>query len=299
MIRQAQHPGPAAADNLELIATTGQPVQVILKGGIPLSESVARVMADTDSGWLEFEHAEVQSLTFVAPAAAPTPNTVAWYSSPHRFKAGTQIKRMGMIVGKSGDTSFLHGHGIWSETDGPVCMGHVLADETVLTTDTKATGFSLGDARFHRLPDAQTNFELFRPQPINVDATPLNLSPSNATDGSKLLEEKPYALLRVAPNIDLSEALAQARERLGWSKLRAYGLGSLIDAHFTDAPKLECFETEFLIEKAVSNTSDNTPSEIEISIVGRDCQDPRRGRLAVGKNPILITAEIILQRVDN
>lgn len=158
-------------------------------------------------------------------------------------------------------------------------MGHILAPRTVLAAPTVARGIGLTGARFERRPDPETNFTLFRPSGDELSA-----------------EDAGYALVRLAPNQDFAGALDTARARLGWERARVHGLGSLIGATFDDGSVLDSLPTEFLILDAKASAEDRSGPGPEIAILGIEGGDIREGILMRDENPVLITAELLLER---
>lgn len=280
-MRAVTHPGPAAEERLEILPGAGRPVSLTLGAGLPLEDAVAEAMAaeGLDGAWLEIEDAPVSALDYVIPAPSPDADHVAWYSDIHSFGGPGRIRRLGMMVGRDGEASFLHGHGLWAPAGGEAAMGHILAPRTMLAAPSVARGIGLTGARFERRPDPETNFTLFRPSGAPRDG-----------------ETADHALLRLAPNQDFAGALDAACDRLGWQRARVHGLGSLIGAAFKDGSVLDSLPTEFLILNAEAQADDTTPRAPEIVIVGIDGTDIRTGTLRRGENAVLITAELLLER---
>ena len=278
MIRKVDHPGPVCAERVDLVRTKGRKLEVMLKPDIPLEDAVAQALSDQaiDSAWLEIADARVSALAYVIPAHAPGKEQVAWYSDVHSFGAG-RIDQMGMIVGTYNGASFLHGHGIWAPESAQQAMGHILAPQTILAESVLARGIGLCGACFDRRLDTETRFELF------------HIDPSGATGGD-------FAALRLRPNQDFTMALDQACSTLAWPGARVHGLGSLIGATFEDGRVLESLPTEFLVTDAVAGIGGATP---EILIVGVDGSDNiLSGCLSRGENAVLVTAELVLERLN-
>lgn len=273
-MRSVVHPGPAEAPRICCAAADGAPIEGVLAAGIPLEDAVAKMCSAWDSAWLEIEAADVCELAYVIPAHAPDESHVAWYSQTYGFGAG-RIDRLGMIVGRHKGASFLHGHGLWTPQGGAQAMGHILAPRTVLAAPVRARGIGLRGAGFDRRPDPETNFDLFEVA-------------GRLGDGS-------YAAVRLKPNQDFIIALSAACRSLGWSAAQVHGIGSLIGARFEDGRELESLPTEFLIRTARAKVDG---SEADIEIVGTDGGAGLSGRLAAGHNAVLITAELVLRRLD-
>ena len=279
MIASVTHPGPPNAARLELVPCAGGPVALTLRAGRPLEDAMAEAMAEAglDSAWLEVADAPVSRLAYVIPAVAPDDDHVAWYSDILGVGGPGRIDRLGMAVGTHEGRSFLHGHGLWRPEGGRQAMGHILAPRTELARDTVATGIGVTGARFDRGPDTETNFELF------------HATGDPAGDARN-------ALLRIAPNQDFAGALDAACARLGWGTARVHGLGSLIDARFEDGAVLGSLPSEFLLLHAEARADAADRNGPEIAIVGIDGARVLQGPITRGDNPVLITAELVLER---
>ena len=127
-----------------------------------------------------------------------------------------------------------------------------------------------------RRHDTETNFNLFQ-----VDQT-------NDAGGG-------FAALRLLPNQDLSDGIDRACKTLGWKSASVQGLGSVNTAQFDDGRWLDSLPTEFLILDATAGDGARGP---EIVIVGKDETEILTGRLSRGKNMVLVTAELVLSRLD-
>jgi predicted DNA-binding protein with PD1-like motif len=275
------HPGPVRYTRVDLASCDGRAIEVILATGIPLEDAVADALKPLglDSAWLEISNADVENLTYVIPAVAPDDTHIAWYSDKHEFAKG-QINHLGMIVGRHGDASFLHGHGTWTPQNGPQAMGHILAQQTYLAAPVTAHGIGLVGARFDRRADEETNFDLF-----HVD----QLGPVNGK----------YAALRLLPNQDFATGLDEACAALGWPAARVHGIGSVNTARFENGQVLNSLPTEFLITDAIAgNGGSHAKSGPEIVIVGTDGTKILSGRLSRGENAVLVTAEVVLSRLN-
>ena len=278
MIRKVDHPGPVCAERIDLVRSRGRKLEVMLEPDITLEDAVAQALSDQaiDSAWLEIADASVSRLEYVIPAHAPDKEQVAWYSDTHSFGAG-RIDRMGMVVGTYDGASFLHGHGIWAPENAQLAMGHVLAPQTSLAEPVVARGIGLSGACLNRRLDMDTRFELF------------HIDQSGATGGE-------FAALRLRPNQDFTIALDQACNMLAWSAARVHGLGSLIGATFENGRVLDSLPTEFLVTDAVAGIGGSTPEILIVGVEGAD--DILSGRLSRGENAVLVTAELILERLN-
>ena len=293
MIRNVDHPGPVCAERMDLVRCEGRNIEVTLKPGIALEDAVALALSDMaiDSAWLEIADARVSHLTYVIPAHAPDREQVAWYSDVQSFEAG-RIDSMGMIVGTYYEASFLHGHGTWTPDKAQQAMGHILAPQTILAEPVLARGFGLCGACFDRRLDSETCFELFHVDEKNNDHDDRNhmeVDQAAATTGE-------FAALRLRPNQDFSIALDQACVKLNWRSARVHGLGSLNGATFDDGRELASLPTEFLVTDAVAGTGGVKPQIIIVGVKGAEAI--LTGRLSRGENAVLVTAELVLERLS-
>jgi hypothetical protein len=281
MMHTVIHPGPVRDTRMDLAPCNGRTIEVTLAAGIPLEDAVAQALAplELDSAWLEVVDADVEKLSYVIPAEAPDDAHVAWYSDKRDFAKG-RIDHLGMIVGRHGEASFLHGHGKWTPCGRAMAMGHILAPQTYLAAPATARGIGLVGGRFDRRADEETNFDLF-----HVDQV--------GDSGSE------YAALRLLPNQDFATGLDDACAALGWSAARVHGIGSVNTARFENGQVLDSLPTEFLITDAIAGSGGpDVKSGPEIVIVGKDCTKILSGCLSRGENAVLVTAEVVLSRLD-
>ena len=274
-MRRVRHPGAVAWPRIDIAPSDGRRIEVTLAPGLPLEEAVAQATQAFTSAWLEIENAPVTTLDYVIPALSPDDAHVAWYSRVHAFGGPGVIDCLGMIVGRHQGKSFLHGHGLWTPRGGAQAMGHILAPRTVLAEPVTARGIGLTGVCFDRLHDPETNFDLFQ------------VGGGGSTGA--------FAALRLRPNQDFATALDAACAELGWPAARVQGLGSLIGATFENGAVLDCLPTEFLILDATVGTGGPEP---QIAIVGIDGGTILSGPLVRGANPVLVTAELVLSRLD-
>ncbi|WP_050763457.1 hypothetical protein [Roseibium sp. TrichSKD4] len=269
-----QHKGPADSERQQLVKCHGEPLELQLAANQPLAEAVAGAMEHSgfETAWLEIADVPVEKLSYVIPAESPDDDHVAWYSDIKSFDTG-RIKRLGMVVGKHQSATFIHGHGAWHALEGETKFGHVLAGETFLATDVRAKGIGIRGAVFDRSHDAETKFDLFKIREI-------------ATSGGD------HALLRLKPNVELVKGVEQALQQLGWQRAKVSGLGSLAGAVFEDGSRMTSFATEFLITDYLAGEG----AAPEIMIVGETDGDIITGNLTADQNPILVTAELVLNR---
>ena len=277
MIARIRHPGPVAAERVHVARSRAEPLSLRLAAGVPLDQAVAAAFAQAghDGGYLTLSDAAVERLAYVIPAASTDGAHAAWYSAPRSLGGPGRIEAAGVVVGRHAGAPFLHCHGLWRAEGGPPVMGHLLADGTRLARAATVAARAFPDARFERLPDAETNFELFTPRQTSA-----------APEGAALL-------VRIAPNEDLCEALVRVCREHGIERGRIHGIGSVIGARFADGTELRSYATELLIREGRLDLAADPPCRLDIAIVGMDGAH-REGRLVPGRNPVCVTAEIVV-----
>ncbi len=270
-----KHPGPDRATRSDLVPCSGHEIEVTLTSGRSLEQSVEQALAPlgVDGAWLECIDAPVNALSYVGPDIDSKRERAAWYSAPRRFRQG-RIERIGMMIGQNDGAFFLHGHGLWGPTEGPIEAGHILSGETWLSKPVVAKGVAITGAMFDRRPDTETKFDLFHA----VKTTQC---------------QGDFAALRLMPNQDVTAAIEEACKSMGWDSAQVYGLGSLNGVTLEGGASLLPQPTEFLITTAAAGRSALPP---EIIIIGLEGTPILKGRLVRGENAVLITAELILRR---
>jgi len=274
-----QQPGPAGA---AYISATSRLIELDfdIPAGVSLHKSLGQKIKSfgLTGAYFRIVNAGMSQLEYVIPAHSPDDDHVAWYSETYTPEMPGRIEDAGVNCGSSSEQAFYHIHGLWSDANGETAMGHLLPEASVVSSKVRVTGFGLKDARFNRIFDQQTGFDLFVPEQINA-------VPSTAQ----------AILLRISPNTEISEPLIECCQKAGWSRASVHGVGSIIGAHFADGRVMKSFATEFLITKGEVDLNGTTPiCNLEIAIVGLDGA-PMQGLLKPKSNPVLVTSEIILK----
>lgn len=266
------HPGPITHPRLEALPARAHPLTLRLRAGRPIFAAATEALAAAGftAGYLRLDGAVLAPAVHVIPAPAPGDGRVAWFSAP-RHLARARIGAGGLHVGTEDGTPFCHCHGVWSGGDAPPVMGHLLGDESLLAKDAVVTGWGLSGAAFRREHDPETRFSIFAPVPV----------PAPSIAGGQ-----PALLCRLRPNEDLAWAIGS----LGLPQARIEGIGSLIGARFLIEQPVPGDAAEFLIE-AGEIAADGL--RLQVAATGMDGR-LRRGLLAPARNPVCVTAELLL-----
>ncbi|MEE9429164.1 MAG: hypothetical protein V3V25_13560 [Paracoccaceae bacterium] len=273
-----QQPGPVGAPFTAAVTRLVE-LDIELPAGVSLHDSLAQVIKTRDlaGAYFRIAKAGMSRLEYVIPALSLDDQHVAWYSKTYRPEMPGRIEDAGINCGSLADKAFYHCHGSWRDANGETAMGHLLPEASVLSAPVRVTGFGFKDARFNRVSDPQTGFDLFVPEQIKT-------APSNAH----------AILLRITPNIEISQPLIKACQNAGWARASVHGIGSLIGAKFADGRIMNSFATEVLVTKGTVDLAGDAPDvTMDISLVGLDGKF-MHGQLAPTENPVLITFESIL-----
>jgi hypothetical protein len=283
--------------------------RVVLDGlptGQPLIEALSQALAAhgvTHSAVLrlpEPSDLQLEPFAYVLPALSRDPAHAVYFSERHQAPGRVQVLAGAITVGRRGASPWLHGHLDWVELDpegaatGRRGCGHVLPNEAIVVrSDQAIEAWALEGAVFEVVPDEFTRFSLFNPQPAAAGTAAMVNDGDDAT--------RPALAIRVPPNIDLCLALeAACRERGIHSATLRGGVGSTVGAVFDDGPDgvrtVEPFVTETLVNqgRVVSDAATgDLRAEIDVTLIdylgGR-----HHGRLARGRNPVLVTFELVL-----
>jgi predicted DNA-binding protein with PD1-like motif len=273
-----QQPGPDGAPYMAV------PTQLVnldfeLPAGASLHASLAQALKARGlwGGYFRIADMAMSQVSYVIPALPCDEAHVAWYSTVHTPKMPGQIVDAGILCGFHNDAAFFHCHGRLSDAAGTPAMGHLLPEACVLLQPARVIGHGFCDARFTRNFDPQTGFELFSPKAV--------------TPASSDAEAQ---LIKIAPNTQISAALIECCRNAGWERAFVQGIGSIIGAHFDDGRVFDSFATEFLLTKGEIDLTGSKPDiALDIELVGLDGTF-QSGRLMRQKNPVLITAEIVM-----
>ncbi len=276
-----QQPGPDGPEVTQ--ALTGLvDIDAVLPAGISLHESLASLQTEMGlkGASVRIKNAPMSKVEYVIPGLAPDDSHVAYYSKTYTPKMPGRIVDAAITCGRYNGKPFYHCHGILEDADRTPLMGHLFPETCVPSEPVQVTGLGFTNATFSRVQDAQTGFELFKTEQSGPAA------PENGV------------LLRIGPNVEISAPLIDVCRQLGWQKAEVHGVGSTIGAHFDDGRVFESFATELMVEAGVVDlTGDSPVVDLDIALVGLGA-DFERGRLITGCNPVLITAEIVLKRLD-
>jgi len=280
-----RQPGPVGPP-VHQVPTRLIEVEFALPAAVPLDLSLAKALAARNivSGVFHLCDAPMAALDYVIPDLPQDASHVAWYSTPQNPPMPGAIVDAAITCGPGDAGMTYHCHGKFSDARGAVAMGHLLVETCRPAHPVGVTGFAFRDAAFQRRADAETGFTLFSP----VARGPAVKEDAPAKDDG--------ILLRIAPNIEISQTLIDCCRAAGWQRASVHGLGSLIGAHFADENVLDSFATEFYFTRGLIDLTGPTPSAaLDVALVGLD-GSWMEGRLDQGQNPVLITTEILLCR---
>lgn len=271
-----RHPGPVAADRIQILRTGLVPLEGTLEAGEDLTTGLHRIFAQAGckGGVALLEGGACAPFRFVGPSFPTDDTHAAWYSETRTPEAGARIVSATAIIGWREGQAFVHCHGHWQTQDDLPSMGHVLTSECRVAEPIRITGFGSPSAWFESLPDAETNFTLY---------TPAGSPHEDESGGTGML-------LRIRPHQDLCQAIEGACREQGIAHARVLGLGSVISPNFEDAPRITCPITEIVLEQGAV-----VDGVAHIHMRAVDVHGTvRSGKIRRGGNPVCVTAELLV-----
>jgi hypothetical protein len=279
-------PGPVAAKRVVAMPTGGRPLELNLRAGLRLVDAVAEGFAAAEfaSGTVDVSGVALGPFAYVMPALSKTGENAAFYSDTFRPAGITRIKHGAMTFGRRDGMPFFHTHALWTEADGRVTGGHILPDDTIVAAGCSVPAFGITDAVFEGNPDPETNFKLFGPVASN-DAN--RTKPPDA-------HSRIATAIRLRPNQDFTVALEAVCASQQIKRARIHGgVGSTIGAAFDDGRIVHNFATEVYIREGM--IIDGIAS-LDVGLVDYT-GGVAEGRLKRGANPVLMTFELIIERL--
>jgi predicted DNA-binding protein with PD1-like motif len=282
-MRSILHPGPAAAQRVQVLPARTQLRTVVLEAGLSLLDAVTHALpGGTASAVLRLRGGALCPLAYAMPALSTTPEHAVYFSPRFEASGPGQLEVASITYGQRDGQPWLHCHAAWTEPDGSRHCGHVLPDQATILQPIAAAACLLDGAQFQVAPDAETHFSLFQP----MAAAPVCSAgaPPNAL------------VIQLRPNVDVCSAIeAICREHgIANATIRG-GVGSTVGAVFEGGTVVEPFVTEVLIRsgRVLADANGAPRAEIDVSLV--DYQGGiAQGRLLRGANPVLVTFELVL-----
>lgn len=280
-MRTLTQPGPIA--NPRIVSAAGDAASLLyrLEPGQTLLAAITAplVEAGLQSAAIEITGGSFPRLAYVIPAMPEDDRHVAYFSQTHRPAGVTRLNFATATFGWRDGAPSLHCHGTWTEADGTLRGGHILAEDSFLSAPAEVRAFAMAEVRIEARPDLETNFSLF---------TPITEGPGRGR----------MIAARIRPNVDLCLALEEICRRHGVQEAIVRGsLGSLIGACFDDGTVIEDNATEILVRSGhVAMRDGEVRAELDVSVI--DMKGAvHAGKLLRGKNAVCITFEAMLEKL--
>jgi predicted DNA-binding protein with PD1-like motif len=287
-MRSIVQPGPPAPERIQWVEARGRAFSFALEAGLPLLEAARRGFAAAGfaGGVLNIRGGALGPFAYVMPALSKTGENAAFYSDAFRPAGITRLKLAAMTLGERDGAPFFHCHGLWTEADGRINGGHILPEETVVAEPFTAEAFGVDGAVFAAEHDPETNFKLFGP------IARAALGPETTS--------RAFAL-RLRPNQDFAGALEMFCRRHGIFRARIHGgVGSTIGARLTDGRSVVPFATELAVSSGILTPGASGVLEAQLDIALVDYLGGiAEGRLIRGDNPVLMTMELVLEKLES
>jgi predicted DNA-binding protein with PD1-like motif len=282
--RHIQQPGPALEPRILAMPCRATPIRFTLQPGEILLDGLASHFAEagydpcpgavvhlTGGGFGPFQ--------YVIPALSETNEHAAFYSEIFEPDGVTSLELARVTFGVRHAMPWLHCHGFWTQADGLATGGHIIPDGAIVAEPIEAEAWVLDGAGFDTNHDLETNFTLLGPVPDEG---------SNTGTGR-------FFAMRLRPNQDWGGALVEFCATQGIARARILGgVGSIIGAVFADGRESTPFATEIFVRSGEIDTS----SRIDIGLVNY-LGERLEGLLTHGENPVLMTAEFVLEAIGD
>ncbi len=271
------HRGPKAAERVVWGRGDLRPVAGILRKGETLCSGVGRIFAETGcrGGVISLDGVRCDPLLYVGPAVSRDPAYAAYYSETFSGDSDAPIRASTATVGLREGQPFFHCHGRW-QAKGAAIMGHLLPHDCIVAEDQAVSGLGSTSNAFAARYDPETNFTLLHPE------TEGEAGPRGQGSG---------VFLRIAPDTDLSDAVAEVARAAGIANARIHGVGSICEPHFAQTGRIATPITEVRIDQG--DIRDGAVS-LAVSYVDTDWRI-HSGRLVSGKNPVGVTFEVLIE----
>ncbi|VVE04319.1 DNA-binding protein [Pandoraea eparura] len=285
--RRLTQPGPPAAARIESIAGDALSLTFTLASGENLRDAILGPLeaAGMAAATVRIEGLRLRSMHYVRPAASPDDEHVAFYSEPHRIDEPITIELACATVGRRDGGPFIHCHAMWRTANGHWQGGHIFSDQVIVAHDAVARAWGIANAEMRADFDAETNFTLFRPVPVDAPREPVS-TPTG----------RRCVVARIRPNEDLVQSIEQVCREHGLRAATIRGsVGSIVGARFENAAPVDDIATEiFVLDGVVAEAANGPRATLDIALI-----DPRgnihQGRVVRGDNPVLICFELFLE----
>lgn len=304
-MRHIHHPGAVAAQRNTVLDASLQSCQLQLQPGRSLLSALTEAFAPSGatSAVLTLSGGELFPFAHVMPALSKSPAHAVYFSDQFDAQAPVQLEFATVTYGLRDGHAWLHCHAVWTDAEGMRHCGHLLPDESMLTTSLLAKAWVLTGAGFEVVPDEETHFSLFKPAawpaktPAQTSTQTPAPTPAPSPGPTPGPTARPALAIRIAPNQDVCSALESICREHGIQQASVRGgVGSTVGAWFDDGRRVEAFVTETLVRHGrVHPGPDGQPlAEIDVSMVDH-LGGQASGRLMRGANPVLVTFELVLE----
>jgi predicted DNA-binding protein with PD1-like motif len=300
--RRIVHPGPAPAQPVEAAAVAVRARTLVLPAGLSLRAALTQALDGEPAAVLRLGPASAAPFAWVLPARSQDGVHAVFYSARHESPGPVTLHDACVSWGRRDGEPWLHVHADWTLPDGTRCCGHLLPDEVVLAAPMTVQAWCLDGAGFEVQADAHTGFSLFRVaggSPVDAVSARVEAVGGAPVPTGRATESAEGLLVRLAPNVDVCASLVSLVAAQGWrgAVLRG-GVGSTVGAVFTGGRVVEPFITEaFVTEGRVAPGADGAlAAAVDVRFV-EQTGGIHAGRLAPGRNGVLVTFEMLLERV--
>lgn len=289
------HPGPPHAVRLDVRASSVRSSRFRLAAGSPLLGAVWEPLAAAGvrGAVATLSGGSFEQLTYLNPARCTDGTRAVTFSEPIVARAPVTIESGNLTLGYANGEPFAHCHVVFVDSEGTRRGGHVVPHLAVVGEPIDVGVDVFEDVALEVLPDEETGFSLFQPQPLALEPEASAATTASPAHG---------LFARVRPHEDLVGAVETLSAGAGFPRAQVRGIGSLIGANYVAepgrAPYVPGPAVEVLdLRGEVVVTDGRAATELDIT-----CIDVQRrlsdGRLVRGHNPVAVTYELALLPVE-
>lgn len=282
------HSGPRQAPRIVSVPTRHRVHDIELAAGQDVFAVITGLLEVLEAPGLmvEFCEGDFGPITYVHPAFGPDADHPMSFTDEIRIAGPAHLRHASATVGAKDGSPFAHLHASWTDADGRVRGGHLLPGTLAGPAGLRLLVFSLADAQLRSDVDPETGFSAFAPVPAQTTPTPVVDSPDAVISRIRPGEILDKAILTVCRSAGFTSA--EVRASLGSTT------GVVFDGGTAPWPAVEFTHLTGTIRRADGHDPQVSLAAEVVDVDGA----VHAGELAVGVNPVAVTFELFVRRLD-
>lgn len=290
------HPGPLQQKRLQTVKGTSTTTINRLPGGGRLVDELHSLLAASGhhSGVAEILGGSLSPISYCVPADGRSGRAVSYSETCTGEYA--QVIFGTAVLGRRNGEPFMHCHCIWRRPDGTLAAGHLWPETHTVDPAPSVALISLDGIELTSADCTETLLPVFTPR-AEFGGQAMNSDTAHPTYRT--------IVARVLPNEDITDAVVRICSDNGFSTATVRGgTGSLIGALFepnNGGPprKVDGPATEVVTLVGHLETDEHGQSIVHLSCTLVDKYGTvHAGRLVQGANPVSVTFELVVQKID-